>query len=127
MSWDFDNGIPIYLQIMDKIKMKIISGELSASERLDSVRDLAQQSGVNPNTMQRAMAELEREGLIYSERTAGRFVSSDSDMINSLRQSMAESKIRLLLSALCDLGYDKACIADMVNENIKAMKGEEYE
>ena len=68
MSWNFDASAPIYLQLVEKLKLEIISGSPAAGEKLASVRDLSQEAGVNPNTMQRALAELERENLIYSEQ-----------------------------------------------------------
>ena len=77
---DYTPGIPIYLQIIEKIKAKIISGEWRAGDRVPPVRELSLSFGVNPNTMQRSLSELEREGLLYSERTAGRFVTADENL-----------------------------------------------
>ena len=78
MKWQFSNSAPIYAQLIEQIKMAIVSGEFPAGERLPSVRELAAETGVNPNTMQRAMTELERDGLVYSQRTAGRFVTENT-------------------------------------------------
>ena len=75
MDWTFRNDLPIYSQLVDRIKLAIVSGALPPGERLASVRDLATEAGVNPNTMQRALQELERQGLVFSQRTAGRFVT----------------------------------------------------
>ena len=72
MQWSFSNDLPIYSQLIGQIKVGIVSGVFPPGERLPSVRDLATEAGVNPNTMQRALAELERDGLVYSQRTAGR-------------------------------------------------------
>ena len=80
----FDNDRPIYLQILEDFKLKISSGQWEASEKIDSVRNLAKDYEVNPNTVQRALAELEREGLCKSQRTSGRFVTDDLDLIKSL-------------------------------------------
>lgn len=77
MQWQFSNEMPIYSQLVEQIKIGIVSGMFPPGERLPSVRDLATEAGVNPNTMQRAMTELERDGLVYSQRTAGRFGSVD--------------------------------------------------
>ena len=77
MSWSFDNTKPIYLQIMEKIKLQIVSHELEPNQQLPTVRDLASEAGVNPNTIQRALSDLEREGFVYSKRTTGRFVTED--------------------------------------------------
>lgn len=125
MSWDFDNSLPIYLQIIDKIKLKIISGEAKPGEKLSSVRDLAQESGVNPNTMQRALAELEREMLIFPVRTSGRFVTEDTDLISRLRHELALEKVTSLLKSLEDLGYSNKEARDIIDEKIKRLeKGE---
>ena len=75
MAWTFKDDRPIYSQLVEQIKIKIISGEWELGSRLSSVRELAEQAGVNPNTMQRALAELERDGLVHSKRTSGRFVT----------------------------------------------------
>ena len=77
----FDNNIPIYIQIVEKLKIQIISGEYAPGERLLSVRDLATSLKVNPNTLQRALQELEDAGLIFTERTNGKFVTSDKALI----------------------------------------------
>ena len=81
MECEFTNDKPIYLQIMDYFKAQIISGELSQGSRLDSVRDLAVKVKVNPNTMQKALSELERIGLVRTERTSGRFITDDKEKI----------------------------------------------
>ena len=75
MPWTFDNNKPIYLQIMDKIKLQIVSHKLEPNQQLPTVRELASEAGVNPNTIQRALSDLEREGFVYTKRTAGRFVT----------------------------------------------------
>ena len=83
MKWQFSNDAPIYSQLIAQIKVGIVSGAFPPGERLPSVRDLATEAGVNPNTMQRALTELERDGLVYSQRTTGRFVTEDQAMIAS--------------------------------------------
>ena len=105
MSWNFDASAPIYLQLVEKLKLEIISGSPAAGEKLASVRDLSQEAGVNPNTMQRALAELERENLIYSERTSGRYVTEDEELIRMMWQEIAQEKIRHLLDDLTQLGF----------------------
>ena len=75
MSWTFDNNKPIYLQIMDKIKLQIVSHKLEPNQQLPTVRELASEAGVNPNTIQRALSDLEREGFVYTKRTARAFVT----------------------------------------------------
>ena len=81
MDYIFDNERPIYIQLVEKIRLEIVSGKLKSGERLPSVRELALISRVNPNTMQKALAELEDEGLIYTERTNGKFVTDNKELI----------------------------------------------
>ena len=85
MKWKFTGDIPIYLQIMEQMKEQIATGTWKPGEKLPSVRELAVQAGVNPNTMQKALAELEREGMLYSQRTAGRFVSENEEEMNRMQ------------------------------------------
>ena len=106
MRWQFSNDAPIYAQLIGQIKVGIVSGVFPPGERLPSVRDLATEAGVNPNTMQRAMTELERDGLVYSQRTAGRFVTEDKAMIERVKLDLAESHIQSFLAAMLRLGYD---------------------
>ena len=82
MGWNFQNDLPIYTQLVDAIKFSIVSGELLPGARMSTVRDLALEAGVNPNTMQRALQELEREGLVFSQRSSGRFVPADVEHLN---------------------------------------------
>lgn len=105
MEWKFHDDTPIYQQIMGKIKQQIASGELAAGEKLPSVRDMALEAGVNPNTMQKALAELEREGLLYSQRTAGRFVTEQVEMKHGLQEGMMMEYIETFLSNMKELGY----------------------
>ena len=97
MKKDFDNNLPIYIQIIDEIKIMIASGNLKAGDKLSSVRDMAQEFGVNPNTMQRAFSELERENLVFAERTSGRFITKDGGVIVELRNILAEKELEKLM------------------------------
>ena len=81
MAWELDSDRPIFIQIVERIQMEIISGKYSPGDKLPSVRDLAAVAAVNPNTMQKALTELERTGLVYSQRTSGRFITEDAKMI----------------------------------------------
>lgn len=101
----YDTGVPIYLQIIDRIKRKIISGEWAAGERVPPVRDLALAFGVNPNTMQRSLSELERGGLLYSERTSGRYITSDTARIESVRNEMARDVVGAFRRQMKQMGY----------------------
>ena len=125
MAWEFSNSAPIYLQLVEAIKLQIISGQIKAGEKLNSVRDLAEEAGVNPNTMQKALAELEREDLIYSVRTSGRFVNEDKGIIKKMRSQLADKKIEDLFESLYKLGYTEDEISAVILEKIK--KDEECE
>ncbi|MCI5499963.1 MAG: GntR family transcriptional regulator [Clostridiales bacterium] len=105
MAWQFRNDIPIYTQLIAQIQQKIVSGALLPGERLPSVRDLAAEAGVNPNTMQRALMEMEREELVYSQRTAGRFVTEDGPRISKLREDLARNRVKDFLEGMYHLGF----------------------
>ena len=116
MDWIFRNDLPIYAQLVEKIKLGIVSGGMPPGSRLPSVRDLAAEAGVNPNTMQRALQDLEREGLVFSQRTAGRFVTEDAAVIERTKRTMAESELRRFLQSMEKLGYDREGIAALLRE-----------
>lgn len=116
MKWQFSGDAPIYSQLIAQIKVGIVTGAFPPGERLPSVRDLATEAGVNPNTMQRALAELERDGLVYSQRTAGRFVTEDQAMIASAKRSLAERHIQAFLEAMTHLGYGREEILTLLRQ-----------
>lgn len=110
MTWSFSNDLPIYTQLIEQIKTGIATGVFAPGERLPSVRDLAMEAGVNPNTMQRALAQLESEGLVYSQRTAGRFVTEDHTVIAAAKRALAHRHIAQFITAMHRLGvsYEEA-------------------
>lgn len=118
MQWQFSNDAPIYTQLIQQVKVGIVTGAFPPGERLPSVRDLATEAGVNPNTMQRALAELERDGLVYSQRTAGRFVTEDNTMINQAKRSLAERHVKTFLEAMLRLGFRKDEIIDLISKEL---------
>lgn len=122
MPWILDADRPIFIQILERIRMNIISGKYQPGEKLPSVRELAAEAAVNPNTMQRAFAELERAGLVYSKRTSGRFITEDQEMIETLKADIAKEKIRLFLESMQQLGYEKEQILSLMRQS---MEGEE--
>ena len=124
MSFEFDNNKPIYLQLVDIIKLKIISKELKPGSKLSSVRDMAQEFGVNPNTMQRALSELERENLLYSQRTSGRFVTDDKVLIDRERKNLVKDSVKASLETLINLGYTDEEIMRLIEEILKEGKNE---
>ena len=113
---EFQSNIPIYVQIMDDIKLQIISGQLKPGEKLASVRDLAMEYGVNPNTMQKALSELEWENLLYTMRTTGRFVTEDTAHIEKLRTGLAQERITQAVHELQTLGYQNQEILEMLQQ-----------
>ncbi|MGL6106886.1 GntR family transcriptional regulator [Romboutsia sp.] len=122
MTFEFNNNKPIYLQIVDILKLKIISGEIPTGSKLKSVRDLAIDFEVNPNTMQRALSELEREELVYSQRTTGRFVTENANIIIQLREDMAKMEISELYNMLVKLGYKKEELTEVILKNLKELE-----
>jgi len=106
LSWKFVNDRPIYMQLVEQMQLKILSGEYQAGQKLASVRDLAAEAAVNPNTMQKALAELEKSGLLYSERTTGRFITDDTDKITQIRRTYAEKSVLEFLEQMKGLGFD---------------------
>lgn len=105
MIWSFKEDRPIYSQLIELIKLGIVSGEWKAGDKLPSVRDLAEEAGVNPNTMQRALADLEKEGLVYSKRTSGRFITEDNSMVDSVRKAIAAENINNFIESMKKLGF----------------------
>lgn len=118
MQWQFSNDAPIYTQLIQQVKVGIVTGAFPPGERLPSVRDLATEAGVNPNTMQRALAELERDGLVYSQRTAGRFVTEDNTMINAAKRSLAERHVKTFLEAMLRLGFQREEIISLITQEL---------
>lgn len=110
MDYIFNNERPIYLQLVEKLKMQIVSGELKQGERIPSVRELAIMAKVNPNTMQKALAELESQGLVYTERTNGKFVTQDQELINQTKKELAKEKVQKYLDDMKNIGitYEQA-------------------
>ena len=105
MTWDLNNDRPIYAQIVEKIEMQIVSGYYKPGDKLPSVRELAAEAGVNPNTMQKALTELENEGYIYTERTTGKFVSSREDLSKELKMEMAREILDEYMNQMLKLGF----------------------
>ena len=107
MGWNFQNDLPIYTQLVDAIKFSIVSGELLPGARMSTVRDLALEAGVNPNTMQRALQQLEREGLVFSQRSSGRFVTEDVSVIDRARSALAAEYVRRYRDSMASLGFSE--------------------
>ncbi len=118
MSWEFQQDRPIYSQIIDQISQKIICGEYMPGYRLPSVRDMADQAGVNPNTMQKALSQLEKTGLIRTERTSGRFVTDDETLLRSAKTDLAYQQIGDFFRRMRKLGIGPEQALSMAAEAI---------
>lgn len=123
MAWTLYADRPIYPQLVEKIQRDIVSGVYKAGDKIPPVRELATEAAVNPNTMQKALAELERMGLLYAQRTSGRFVTEDEGMINKVKEEMASQQIQTFLENMKQLGYDVEQTISVIRE----MKREEEE
>lgn len=119
MPWTLDDSRPIYLQLEDLIKARIIAGTYKPGERLPSVRELAAEAAVNPNTMQKALTELERSGLVYAQRTNGRFITEDTNIMKELKEHLAKEQIQLFLTHMKQLGFQKEDIIRLLTQEIK--------
>ena len=105
MAWKLSGDRPIYLQLMERIQVEIVAGRYPPGSRLPSVRELAAQAAVNPNTMQKALSDLETSGLVYSQRTSGRMITEDEEMIRNLRLDLAREQAGEFLEKMESLGF----------------------
>jgi len=115
MSFDFDNNTPIYLQIIEDIKIKIISKKILPNQKLLSVREMSLEYGVNPNTIQKSLMDLEDMGLIYTERTNGKYVTGDEKLIQKIKQEIIKLKVQDFLSSMHELGLSQEEIIEIFN------------
>ncbi|MBB2183677.1 GntR family transcriptional regulator [Lachnospiraceae bacterium MD1] len=123
MQWDLDSERPVYIQLIEQIQAGIISGQFKPGDKLPSVRDLAAEATVNPNTMQKALAELERTGLIYTNRTSGRYITSDETMIKKLKMTSAKDLVFEFIEKMKQLGIEPDETVTLVTDFVK---NEEY-
>ncbi|MGI6279368.1 MAG: GntR family transcriptional regulator [Acutalibacteraceae bacterium] len=115
MAWDFSNDKPIFQQLIDIITMRIISGRYKPGDRLDSVRDLAVEAGVNPNTMQRALNEIESIGLIYVKRGDGRYITEEQEILNKVRAEYINKYVDEFVAKMSALGLSNDDILKALN------------
>ena len=118
MAWELDADKPIYAQLVERIRMQIVSGYYQPGGKLPSVRELAATAAVNPNTMQKAFVELERTGLIITQRTNGRNVTEDEELIAGVKQGMAREHMEVFFSKMKELGFTKEEIRALVDGEI---------
>jgi GntR family transcriptional regulator len=114
---EFDNNLPIYLQIMNKIKRDIVTGTLKAGDKIPSVRELAVELQINPNTIQRTFQELEREQIVETRRGLGRYVTSEEAKIMSIKKEMASELLEGFIHGMKDLGFSEQEIVKLVSES----------
>ena len=129
MIWSFVPDRPIYLQLEEMLKLSIVSGLHPPGGKLPAVRDLAIEAAVNPNTLQRALMELEREGLVHAHRTSGRFVTEDTEVIEKMKNEMAMELIKVFLEKMSAIGYnagDAAALIVRKAEEMKERSGQAY-
>ncbi|MCX7772687.1 MAG: GntR family transcriptional regulator [Clostridia bacterium] len=122
MSWDLKSDRPIYAQLIEQITLKIFSGIYPVGSKLPSVRDMAQEASVNPNTMQKALAKLEEDGLIVTHRTSGRSVTEDAKMIKLAKNKLAQEQISEFLEKMQKLGFDNEEMLSIMNTMLEEMK-----
>ena len=118
MDWKFTGSEPVYQQIAEHFRRAVLAGEYAAGERIPSVRELAAQARVNPNTMQRALTQLERENLLICNGTLGRFVTKDQTVLENLRQQAVESTVRHCSALLAQLGLTLQDAAAIEKEEV---------
>ncbi|MCJ7845044.1 GntR family transcriptional regulator [Blautia sp. NSJ-175] len=116
MSWKLNPDRPVYVQLIERITTDIIAGIYPPGSKLPSVRDLAQTAGVNPNTMQKALSEMERTNLVYSQRTSGRFITEDLSMIDDLKTELASEQIKEFLEKMEKIDLSKEDIIGLINK-----------
>lgn len=119
MQWDLDSERPVYIQLIEQIQAGIVSGYFRPGDKLPSVRDMAAEASVNPNTMQKALSELERTGLVYTNRTSGRFITSDEAMIQSLKGQSARERILEFLERMKQHGFSPRETLALITEIIQ--------
>lgn len=116
MAWNLDSDRPIYAQIIEEMQLRIITGQYQPGTKIPSVRDLAAEAGVNPNTMQKALAELERSGLVTAQRTSGRIVTEDMKMIKETRDKIAWEQVKDFIDKMQKLGFLKEEIIKLLEQ-----------
>lgn len=119
MAWNFSNDKPIFQQLVDRITLDIISGKYSPGDKLEAVRDLAVTAGVNPNTMQRALTEIEATGLIYTKRGDGRYIGEDETVISTIKNQYVKERVDEFICSLQALGLGENDILGVVNDELK--------
>lgn len=116
MAWEFESGRPIYLQVAEIVRKRVISGEYPQGSRLPAVRDLAVEAGVNPNTMQRALLTLEESQIVHSQSTAGRFVTEDMELLEQMKYQTARKSVLDFIRHMEELGYSSEELVQLITK-----------
>ncbi|MBZ9633846.1 GntR family transcriptional regulator [Clostridium sp. FP1] len=122
MDTTFNDKTPIYLQIMDLIKMNIVTGKLKSNDKLPSVREMAINLKVNPNTLQRSYQELERLGIVFTQRGTGTFVGEEKNMVDNLKKEMAKEVIDSFILRMKSLGFTTNEIIESISNETTEVK-----
>ena len=122
MPWELKSDRPIYTQLIEQIELMIFSGVYPLGSKLPSVRDMAQEAAVNPNTMQRALVKLEEDGLIITHRTSGRSITEDARMVEMAKTQMAQEQISEFLAKMHLMGFEQRSILTIIDNMVKEMK-----
>ena len=117
--WEFTNDRPIYLQLIEQINLRVINGTYKPGDKVPSVREIAMEAGVNPNTVQRAFLELERSGILSTQRTLGRFVTDNTNDIQKNRDEMAKEQVAIFVGKLKELGLSGDDVIRLVQSYLK--------
>ena len=116
MKWEIDERLPIHKQLVDEIIKRVVNKYYAAGERIPPVRELSVEAKVNPNTMQKALQELEEKKIIYTQRTTGKFITNDVKIITNLKNDISNKVIINFLKDMKNLGFDKNQALEMLNE-----------
>lgn len=119
MPWDLKSDRPIYIQLIEEIQLRIFSGEYPPGSKLPSVRDIAQEASVNPNTMQRALSKLEEDGLVITHRTSGRTITEDVEMIKRAKNKLAVQQIIAFIEKMQQMGFEKKETLALINKMLE--------
>jgi DNA-binding transcriptional regulator YhcF (GntR family) len=116
MEWELKSDRPIYTQLLEELKRRIVSGYYKPGDKLLPVRELAQEAKVNPNTMQKALTELERENLVFAVRTTGRYITEDQELIRNTKQEFAACHVAEYVEEMSSLGYDREQMLQFIRD-----------
>ena len=116
MKWEIDESMPIHNQLVNEIIRRVVVGEYLSGQRIPSVRELSLEAKVNPNTMQKALLELEERGIIYTQRTSGKFITEDKEIIKKLKTDISDDAVKKFIKEMNNLGYTKNEIINILRK-----------